>query len=228
MIRLGFGTRLLLIVATALVALQILVVAVYFLQRSRDTETGFRLPLPDQAAALVELLDAIPKDRWPLVLRAANSTDLRVRLEDGPPAGAEASWYEAPVVELIMKRYLAKLGDRPISVTVEPSSELLEGPMRMFAWASRGSVNISVGLKSGETLVITTGGVLSLSMLGVPPGFWAGILAARPVRCATSPRRSIGCSCRRRPSRSPMRRAARLRFAPSSPPSTAWSSASPG
>ena len=176
MIRLGFGTRLLLIVATALVALQVLVVAVYFLQRSRDTETGFRLPLPDQAAALVELLDTTPKEQWPLVLRAANSTDLRVRVDESSPQGSGAPWYEAPVVEFIMKRYLAALGDRPVSVSVEPSSELLEGPMRIFAWASPGSVELKVGLKGGETLVITTGGVLSLSMLGIPPGFWAGVL----------------------------------------------------
>jgi signal transduction histidine kinase len=37
-------------------------------------------------------------------------------------------------------------------------------------------VEIKVGLKSGETLVITSGSVLSLSMLGVPPGFWAGVI----------------------------------------------------
>ena len=48
MIRLGFGARLLLIVITGLVVLQLLVMAAYFLQRSRDTESGFRLPVPDR------------------------------------------------------------------------------------------------------------------------------------------------------------------------------------
>ena len=85
MIRLGFGARLLLIVITGLVALQLLVIMGYFLQRSRDTETGFRLPVPDQAAALVELLEATPKPQWPLVLRAANSADL-ARAPVGCPA----------------------------------------------------------------------------------------------------------------------------------------------
>jgi signal transduction histidine kinase len=46
----------------------------------------------------------------------------------------------------------------------------------LLAWASPGRVEIKVGLKSGETLVITSGSVLSLSMLGVPPGFWAGMM----------------------------------------------------
>lgn len=176
MIRLGFGARLFLIVITALLALQLLAVLTYFLQRSRDTDTGFRLPLPDQAAALVELLEATPKEQWPTVLRAANSTDLRVRLKDGAPQAAEAPWYEAPVVELIMQRYLAALGERTVRVSVEPSSELFGGPMKALAWASPGAVEIEVGLKTGHTLVITTGGVLSLAMLGFPPGLWAGVL----------------------------------------------------
>jgi signal transduction histidine kinase len=177
MIRLGFGTRLLLIVATALVVLQLLVVLVYFLQRSRDTDTGLRLPVPDQAAALVELLEAAPKEQWPLVLRAANSADLSVRIVEGVPHGAKPSWYEAPVVDLIMRRYLAALGGRPLHVSVESSSERLEGPLSILAWASPGAVEIQVGLKTGETLVVTTAGALSFSMLGFPPGFWAGLFA---------------------------------------------------
>src|SRR5688572_19423308 len=176
MIRLGFGARLLLIVVTALVALQLLAVVVYFQQRSRDTDTGFRLPVPDQTAALVELLERTPKDQWPLVLRAANSADLSVKIEDGGPRGAEPSWYEAPIVELTMQRYLAALGGRPLRVSVEASSQRLEGPMRMLAWASPGAVEIEVGLKTGETLVVTTAGALSVTMLGFPPGFWAGLL----------------------------------------------------
>ena len=66
MIRLGFGARLLLIVITGLVALQLLVIMGYFLQRSRDTDTGFRLPVPDQAAALVECSRRRPSrsGRW--------------------------------------------------------------------------------------------------------------------------------------------------------------------
>jgi signal transduction histidine kinase len=176
MIRLGFGARLLLIVITGLVALQLLVMTAYFLQRSRDTESGFRLPVPDQAAALVELLEATPKPQWPLVLRAANSADLRVRLSDALPEGDAPPWYEAPVVDFIMRRYLASLGERKVRVTIEPSYQLFAGPLKALAWASPGSVEIAVALKTGETLVVTTGGVLTFSMLGFPPGFWAGVL----------------------------------------------------
>ncbi len=61
MIRLGFAARLFIIFVTSLVALQLLVVLAFFLQRSRDTDSGLRMPLPDQAAALVELLEACPR-----------------------------------------------------------------------------------------------------------------------------------------------------------------------
>jgi signal transduction histidine kinase len=176
MIRLGFAARLLIIFVTSLVALQLLAVVAFFLQRSRDTDSGLRMPLPDQAAALVELLESLPREQWPRVLRATSSTDLRVRISEGRPEGREATWYEAPVVELILRRYLAALGGREVRVRVEPSSELFSGPMQALAWASPGAVEIEVGLKSGETLVVATGGLLHLTMLGFPPGFWAGML----------------------------------------------------
>jgi signal transduction histidine kinase len=176
MIRLGFAARLFIIFVTSLAALQVLAVAAYFLQRSRDTATDLRMPLPDQAAALVELLERTPKEQWPLILRATSSTDLRVRISDKAPEGREAAWYEAPVVGLVLRRYLAALGEREVRVRVEPSSELLSGPMRALTWVSPGVVEIEVGLKSGQTLVVTSGGLLHLTMLGFPPGFWAGVL----------------------------------------------------
>lgn len=176
MIRLGFSARLIAIFVTSLVALQLLAVVAYLLQRSRTTEAGLRLPLPDQAAALVELLEEMPKEQWPKLLRAANSTDLTVTITDKPPEVREPAWHEAPVVEFILRRYLSALGDRDVRVRVETSSEELTGPLKALAWVSPGTVEIEVGLKSGETLIVSAGGVLSLSVLGLPPGFWAGIL----------------------------------------------------
>ncbi len=176
MIRLGFSARLFLIFITSLVALQLLVVGAFFMQRSRDTDTGLRMPLPDQAMALVELLESMPREQWPLLVRATSSTDLRVFVSDTRPEGRETAWYEAPVVEFIVRRYLAALGGREVRVRVEPSSELFAGPLKALAWVSPGAVEIEVGLKSGQFLTVATGGLLSLSMLGFPPGFWAGVL----------------------------------------------------
>lgn len=176
MIRLGFGARLIAIFVTSLVVLQFLAVVAFMLQRSRATEGGLRLPLPDQAAALVELFEEMPKQQWPRLLRAANSSELSVRVVEGRADGRKPAWYEAPVVDLIVRRYLLALGDRHVRVRVEPSSEQLEGPLQVLAWVSPGAVEIEVGLRSGETMIIAAGGYLSLSVLGLPPGFWAGLL----------------------------------------------------
>jgi signal transduction histidine kinase len=177
MIRFRFGTRLLLIVLSGLVALQILGVAFYMLQRSRDTEAGLRLPLPDQAAALAELLERTPKEQWPLLLRAANGAALRVRILDQPAAKSEQQeWYEAPVAELVLRRYMTALRGRDVRVHVDPSSELFAGPMKAFSWLSPGAVQIEVGLNTGDTLAVAAKGGVSFNILGIPPGFWAGIL----------------------------------------------------
>ncbi|MGE3528795.1 MAG: ATP-binding protein [Methyloceanibacter sp.] len=177
MIRFRFGTRLLLIVLTGLVALQLLGAAIYLLQRSRDTEAGLSLPLPDQAAALVALLERTPKESWPLVLRAANSTNLRVRILDRQEAVPAQEWYEAPVAELVRQRYSGALRERDIRVHVEPSSELFSGPLRAFSWLSPGAVEIDIGLAGGDRLAVMASGGLGLSVFGIPPGFWAAVLA---------------------------------------------------
>jgi len=53
---------------------------------------------------------------------------------------------------------------------------LLDGPTKFLAWASPGSVEIDVRLKSGERLLVSGSGYQSLSILGLPPGFWAGVM----------------------------------------------------
>jgi signal transduction histidine kinase len=176
MMRLGFGTRLVIIFLTSLVVVQLIAIFTVVQQRNRANDSGLRLPLPDQAAALVELLESLPRERWTQVLRAANSADVSVRLADGTSESREPDWFEAPVVDFILRRYLSALGGRDVKVRIEPSTELLEGPAQFLAWASPGSVEIDVALKSGERLLVSGSGYQSLSILGLPPGFWAGIL----------------------------------------------------
>jgi hypothetical protein len=55
--RLGLAWRVTLIVIAALVAIQIIAAAAYYVQRGRATESDFRLPLPDQIAAIVQLVE---------------------------------------------------------------------------------------------------------------------------------------------------------------------------
>src|SRR5690606_40499342 len=107
-------------------------------QRVRSKGDRLRVPMPGQSAALFETLEAMPKEQWPTLLRAANSTDLSVRISDVPPDDREPAWHEAPVVDFILRRYISVLGDREVRVRVEPSSEELAGPLKALAWVSPG------------------------------------------------------------------------------------------
>jgi signal transduction histidine kinase len=178
MMRLGFGARLLVIFLTSMLALQLLGVGLSQLQRSRATDTGLRLPLPDQTAAIVELLEKTPRHERPLVLRAANGSDLRVSIHDARRITEPADWSEAPLAEFVLRRYLSALGPRDVHVRIKPSTELLDGPLRFMSWASPGSVEIEVGLSGGEYLSVSAEGLASLNVIGLPPGFWAGIAGA--------------------------------------------------
>lgn len=180
--RLGFGARLVLIAVTALVTVQMAAIFFSLLQRSRDTGTGLRLPLPDQTAALAQLLETSPKAQWPLVLRAASSTGLRVRITGAPPETRETPWYDAIAADLLLRPYLEALGDRKVSVHIEPPPELIpgifSGLFEALGWASPGTVEVTVSLSTGDTLLVAADGLLSLTLLGLPPGFWTGLLGA--------------------------------------------------
>ena len=83
--RLGIVWRIALIVIAALVVIQLIAAAAYFVQRERATESGFRLPLPDQIAALVALVEQGGADQRTLALRVANGSGLRVAIRHVAP-----------------------------------------------------------------------------------------------------------------------------------------------
>ncbi|MEZ5578842.1 MAG: hypothetical protein R3F40_05170 [Candidatus Competibacteraceae bacterium] len=105
-IRFGFVTRIVLILVFSLVALQILVVMGFYLRRSGDTGVGFRLPLPDQVAAIVALVERAPESDRGTILRAVNSPHLRVWVTKENPAPPRETWHQLPLVEQIVDNYL--------------------------------------------------------------------------------------------------------------------------
>jgi len=173
--RLSFITRIVLIFIFSLVAIQLLAVMGYFIQRGSNTGTGFRLPFPDQVAAIVELIENAPAERRAAVLRAVNSAQLDVRLETGtPPDASTENWRASHFVETIVRRYLAALGERRVTVLIHKEENWWLP--RLMPFQSPATAKIIVSLKSGETLSIETGGPLSVNIFGFPPGFWAGVV----------------------------------------------------
>lgn len=170
--RLGLVWRVALIVIAALVAIQMIAAAAYFVQRGRATEQGFRLPLPDQIAALVEMVERTGNRS--LALRVANGPGLRVAIARVTPPVTDpeerVEWLETAIA-----RYI---GDgRPVRAYYIGPARGSKGARRpgLEAFSQR-PVRLLVPLTDGEFLVAETVDDLTVRVLGLPPGFWAGII----------------------------------------------------
>ena len=170
--RLGLVWRVALIVIAALVAIQMIAAAAYYVQRGRATEQGFRLPLPDQIAALVELVERAGNRS--LALRVANGPGLRVAIaRAAPPVSLpeeRVAWLENAIA-----RYI---GDgravRAYYIGPARGGESKRRPgLENF---SQRPVRLVVPLADGEFIVAETVDDLTVRVLGLPPGFWAGII----------------------------------------------------
>ena len=175
--RLGLVWRVALIVIAALVAIQMIAAAAYFVQRGRATQSGFRLPLPDQIAAFLQLLERAPADQRTLVLRVANGAGLRVAIErQAPPEGdpsQRVEWIESAVA-----RYLDERGgpSRVRAYYIGAARDGAERRRPVQEMFSRRPVRIVFPLASGGVVVAETVDELTVRVLGLPPGFWAGII----------------------------------------------------
>ncbi len=175
MLRFGFVTRLALIFIASLIVLQVFVVALFYADRGQATGEGFRLPLPDQVAAMVELIENAPKPQRDLILRSVNTPRFSVHVTETADEAAPGNWQKSAMAERILRRYLSALGERQVTVLIESSGPSWLFP-RTLAFILPGSSAIYVDMKTGETLVVETQGILTVSLFGQPPGFWASIL----------------------------------------------------
>jgi signal transduction histidine kinase len=74
----------------------------------------------------------------------------------------------------LLKRYLAALGERQVTVLIESSGPSWLFP-RTLAFILPASSAIYVELTTGETLVVESQNILSITLLGQQPGFWASV-----------------------------------------------------
>jgi len=170
--RLGLVWRVTLIVIAALVAIQMIAAAAYYVQRGRATEQGFRLPLPDQMAALVELVERAGNRS--LALRVANGPGLRVAIAHTAPPVAEpierVAWLENAIARYIGDGRMV----RAYYIGPARGGESKRRPgLENF---SHRPVRLVVPLSDGEFIVAETVDDLTVRVLGLPPGFWAGII----------------------------------------------------
>ncbi|HTQ81959.1 MAG TPA: ATP-binding protein [Pseudolabrys sp.] len=171
--RLRIAGRLALIVVGAIVFVQMLMIAVYFIEQRRQPERGGFALLLGQIAALTQALDKVPPNNRELVLRAATSLRFTPTIRQNVPDNVVHSallgnaerrlraLIGAPEDRFIALSFISRNGGQPIS------------RLRDVVGARLHAV---VGLNSGAYLDVETAGELTMRLLGVPVGLLAGIL----------------------------------------------------
>lgn len=152
----GLALRVSLVMTVALTLVVLTAFAALLVQRRMSDVPGFRLPVPDQIAASVELIENTPPDKLPLVWRALNSRALTFSIVDTQPEVDEN--VSLPGVAWIIQRYLSALGGRPVQAVVdldedENASHILFrlGPEGL--WAPH-PTRLIITLRDGRILVV--------------------------------------------------------------------------
>jgi signal transduction histidine kinase len=174
MSRLRIAGRLALIVVGAIVLVQMLMTAAYFVEK-RDRETTGMAPLLGQVAALVQALDRVPAADRELVLRAATTIRFEPRIRRDIPADTTHSRLLASAEQRL--RELAGLPeDRFVALFFVTSEGSGGRPVTRLRQLIGARLHMVIGLASGGYLGIETTGDFAMRLLGIPAGLIAGIL----------------------------------------------------
>ena len=169
-LRMTFAARIGLIVVVGLGMAWISTIALYYIARAHTAESN-TLAVPGHIAALVELIERTPSEERKLVLRVASSETFAARIDAGANTGTTAPRILPRLNQRAIESALQALGGRPVSVNFADTGER----RRLFARLVPPTVDVRVGLRTGDTLVIEVGNALLLGPLGLPVGFGAGI-----------------------------------------------------
>ena len=169
-LRMTFAARIGLIVVVGLGMAWISTIALYYIARAHTAESN-TLPVPGHIAALVELIERTPSEEQKLVLRVASSETFAARIDAGANTGTTAQRILPRLNQRAIESSLQALGGRPVSVNFADVGER----RRLFSRLVPPKVDVRVGLRTGDTLVIEVGNAILLGPLGLPVGFGAGI-----------------------------------------------------
>jgi signal transduction histidine kinase len=169
-LRMTFAARIGLIVVVGLGMAWISTIALYYIARAHSAESN-TLPVPGHIAALVELIERTPSEERKLVLRVASSETFAARIDAGANTGTTAQRILPRLNQRAIESALQALGGRPVSVNFADTGERRP----LFSRLVAPTVDVRVGLRTGDTLVIQVGNAILLGPLGLPVGFGAGI-----------------------------------------------------
>jgi len=174
--RLGFFGRVVLILLALLMGLVALGIILNVAARERRETGTERFPVPAQAAAIVELIDATPPHQRTRVLKAVSSETFHVRITSALETDTLAG-IRMPGVEWLVGQYLETLTDREVRAfrkppdSVRPIARLFE----RLAGQRRSPIAIAVALRDGSYAVFEIRGDASRRVFGIPVGLGIGL-----------------------------------------------------
>jgi len=190
--------RLIALLLGAVVLFNLVTALVFFgPHRARDI---VRLPIPAQAAAIVDSIDATPAELRPRLLQALNSDTMTVRLVDDLPQRAVAKG-SVPIVTSFFTNYDQAFANRDIHVDLERQG-------RLRRWFGRGAgdwrpIRLYVRISDGQWVAIEPvrsallRGVFARSMLVVSlAGLVVIVLLVVAVRQTARPIESLAAGAR--------------------------------
>ncbi len=148
----NLATRIVAILLGAFIVLTLLLSAVLLWPRPGETGAGlFRLPLPEETAAIASALEAASPQARPYVVKALNTSVVSVHMADDFPPVPPGLARSQPL-ETLFRTYGDLLQDRPFRVDVR------RGRIPVLGWLRGGltptPVQMSIRLRNGLVVVI--------------------------------------------------------------------------
>lgn len=178
--RLGFGGRLLAIMLLVMMAAVALGLGFAHIVRSDRVDAQPQLPLPEQAAAIVALIEATPASSRANILKAVNSDTLAVSLQRKRPT-FDLHSRRLIAVEWLVSQYVEAAPGREVIATAESSTSgfhLPAIPLNPHELDSQPPLRVAIALLGGDWVVFESRGAMGRRVFGLPVGFWIGILGA--------------------------------------------------
>ena len=162
----SLATRISLLLIGAFLLVALIAAAIIAADR-RTTMTGTPLPLPERVAAITNLIEHTPPASLGRVLAALNAPDLSISVENRTPPATPS--VPMPGVTLLLRGYLAALGPRAVSVSLDLSDARRPVLTRWMRWRSmrNNPMRLVIVLGDGRSIVMETRDAMAQQFTGL-------------------------------------------------------------
>ena len=173
--RLRLFNRIILIILLFCLALFALAIGLSFVAKKDQSSAASRFPIPDQSAAIIDLIDSSSPEKLDITLRAIKTPELAIEIVSKQPEGF-SDLDRMPGLEWLVKQYLETFQDRKVIAVrdISQSHNLLVRFFDRFDIKSKTPVNIAVELKDGRFAILKVRKATRERIFGIPIGFWIG------------------------------------------------------